>query len=34
MRVEGDTLTIQIGTTSGDGEPLTRTLIWNRSKPG
>ena len=31
MHVEGDTLTIQLGTTSGDGEPVTRTLTWRRS---
>jgi hypothetical protein len=31
LHVEGDTLTIQLGTTSGDGEPITRTLIWRRS---
>jgi hypothetical protein len=31
MRVDGDTLTIQLATTSGDGEPVTRTLIWRRS---
>ena len=30
MRVEGDTLTIELATTSGDGEPVTRRLIWNR----
>jgi len=31
MRVDGDTLTIELATTSGDGEPVTRTLIWRRS---
>jgi hypothetical protein len=31
MRVDGGTLTIQLATTSGDGEPVTRTLIWRRS---
>ena len=31
MRVDGDTLTIKLETTSGDGEPVTRTLVWNRS---
>ena len=29
MRVDGDTLTIALDTTSG-GEPVTRTLIWTR----
>jgi hypothetical protein len=32
MHVEGDSLTIELATTSGDGEPVTRTLIWHRSK--
>jgi hypothetical protein len=31
MHVDGDTLTIQLETTSGDGEPVTRTLTWRRS---
>jgi hypothetical protein len=31
MHVDGDTLTIELATTSADGEPLTRTLIWSRS---
>ena len=31
MRVHGDSLTIELTTTSGDGEPVTRTLIWRRS---
>jgi len=31
IRVDGDTLTIDLATTSGDGEPVTRTLIWRRS---
>ena len=31
MHVDGDTLTIELATTSGDGEPVTRTLIWDRS---
>jgi len=31
MRVDGDTLTIELATTSGDGEPVTRTLVWRRS---
>ena len=30
MRVEGDRLIIQLATTSADGEPVTRTLIWRR----
>ena len=31
MHVDGDALTIELATTSGDGEPVTRTLIWRRS---
>jgi hypothetical protein len=31
MHVDGDTLTIELATTSGDGEPVTRTLTWRRS---
>jgi len=31
LRVEGDRLIIQLATTSADGEPVTRTLIWVRS---
>lgn len=31
MRVDGDTLTIELATTSGDGEPVTRRLVWRRS---
>jgi hypothetical protein len=31
MRVEEDRLIIQLATTSADGEPITRTLIWLRS---
>lgn len=31
MHVDGDTLTIKLATTSADGEPVTRTLIWKRS---
>jgi hypothetical protein len=31
MHVDGDTLTIVLATTSGDGEGITRTLIWRRS---
>jgi hypothetical protein len=31
MRIEGDRLIIQLATTSADGEPVTRTLIWLRS---
>lgn len=30
MLVEGDTLTIRLQTTSAQGEPVTRTLIWKR----
>ena len=30
MRVEGDRLIIQLATTSADGDPVTRTLIWLR----
>jgi hypothetical protein len=30
MRVAGDTLTIELETTSPEGEPVTRTLIWTR----
>ena len=30
MRVEGNTLTIQLSTTSLQGEPVTRTLTWER----
>ncbi len=31
MGVDGDTLTIELATTSADGEPVTRTLTWRRS---
>lgn len=31
MRVDGDTLTIELATTNSDGEPVTRSLIWRRS---
>ena len=31
IRVDDDTLTIELATTSGDNEPVTRTLIWRRS---
>ena len=31
MSVEGDSLTIELETTSGKGEPLVRTLIWKRA---
>ena len=31
LQVDGDTLTIELATTSADGEPVTRTLIWRRS---
>ena len=30
MRVDGDRLTIELETTSVDGEPVTRTLLWTR----
>lgn len=30
MTVEGNTLTIRLETTSGDGERVTRTLAWKR----
>lgn len=33
MHVDGDTLTIELATTSADGEAVTRTLIWRRSAP-
>ena len=31
MRVDGEMLTIDVATTSDDGQPVTRTLIWRRS---
>jgi hypothetical protein len=31
MRVEKGRLIIPLATTSADGEPVTRTLIWLRS---
>jgi hypothetical protein len=31
MQVDGNSLTIRLATTSADGEPVTRTLIWERS---
>ena len=30
MKVEGDTLTLELATTSAIGEPLKRTLSWRR----
>jgi hypothetical protein len=30
MRVENDVLTIQVETSTIEGEAVTRTLIWNR----
>lgn len=30
MRVENDTLTLELDTTSASGEPLRRTLTWKR----
>ena len=34
MKVDGDTLAIKLATTTADGEPVTRTLIWRRAAPG
>lgn len=31
MRIDGDRLVIQLGTTSADGERVTRTLVWVRA---
>ena len=31
IQVDGDTLTIELATTSADGESVTRTLTWRRS---
>jgi hypothetical protein len=31
MSVEGDRLTIALETIAGDGEPVTRTLVWRRA---
>ena len=31
MHVDGNTLKIELATTGGDGEPVTRTLTWRRS---
>lgn len=33
MRVEGDRLVIALPTTRPDGEPITRTLTWERAAP-
>jgi len=33
MQVDGETLTIQLATTSAEGEPVTRTLTWKRARP-
>jgi len=30
LRVDGDTLIIQLETTTPEGEPVTRTLVWKR----
>jgi hypothetical protein len=30
MTVEGDRLSIQLRTTSVEGEAITRTLVWRR----
>jgi hypothetical protein len=32
MRVDGDVLTIELDTVSADGEPVTRTLTWQRAR--
>lgn len=34
MIVEGDRLTISLETVAGDGEPVTRTLVWRRASTG
>lgn len=31
LKVEGDTLVIELATTRSDGEPITRTLRWTRA---
>jgi hypothetical protein len=31
MHVDGETLTIKLATTSAEGDPVTRTLIWERA---
>ena len=31
MQVDGDRLTIEVATTTPDGEPATITLVWNRA---
>jgi len=31
LKVEGDTLIIELATTRPDGEPITRTLRWTRA---
>ncbi len=33
MHVDGNTLTIELATTSADGEPVTRRLVWRRVAP-
>jgi hypothetical protein len=30
VKVDGDTLTIRLATTAADGQPVTRTLTWDR----
>ena len=30
LRINGDTLMLQLETTAPDGEPITRTLVWKR----
>ena len=32
LTISGDTLTIKFNTTTGDGTPVTRTLVWERMK--
>ena len=34
MRIDGDELAISLETTATDGEPVTRTLLWRRARPG
>jgi hypothetical protein len=31
VRIDDDRLTIELATSSADGEPLTRTLVWLRA---
>ena len=32
MSVDRDTLTIEVKTAAADGEPITRTLVWQRAR--